>query len=593
MNLHEEEYIEDPETVRRRKSRKRESAQSRKRRRKRHAVRFLVPLLALAVFFICVIAAVIHFGINTGDGIGSSTKMADKTTLFPDSGGGVGLIYNNSYSEIPVSERSGKLYLPMSFVLSELNSTFYYDEGESVLLYSMAGETLRWGPSDGAFIEENGEVMLSLDVVGEHTNLEYNYLEDEPKRLVLQSEWGDVTTAAIEKDTSLRVSGSAKSDIIEPLVTGERVRMVSSNDAFCEILTEDGFLGYVDTRRLEDFRQSDEKPGREIEEPDPPFIGYPGRVILGWHQVTNKQANAYLSDMISGRTSLNVLGPTWFSLSDEEGNIQDLSSAEYVSEAHALGIKVWAVVDNFNLPDRFEAVDGTYRLLSSTSRRQKLVEVLVADTLAAGADGINVDFEQLSGETGVHFAQFIRELSIASHNAGLTLSVDNYVPREYSRHYHREVQGRWCDYCVIMGYDEYTYGSPEAGPVASLDYVESGIDQTLADVPPERVINGIPFYARLWTATGGQLSSQALGMSEAAAFVSSHGLSVRWDDAVGCDYAEGSNGSSSYQIWLENEKSITARLSLMQAKSIAGAAFWRLGLDNTDVWTPIAAYAGS
>ena len=54
------------------------------------------------------------------------------------------------------------------------------------------------------------------------------------------------------------------------------------------------------------------------------------------------------------------------------------------------------------------------------------------------------------------------------------------------------------DYVIIMGYDEHYATSPEAGSVASIGWVREGIENTLEEVPAEKVINAVPFYTRLW-----------------------------------------------------------------------------------------------
>lgn len=95
---------------------------------------------------------------------------------------------------------------------------------------------------------------------------------------------------------------------------------------------------------------------------------------------------------------------------------------------------------------------------------------------------------------------FIRELSIACRANNIILSIDNYVP-EYTYYYNRREQGIVADYVVIMGYDETLPSSETPGPVASLNFVRKGITDTLNVVDKSKVINGIPFYSRVWCTT--------------------------------------------------------------------------------------------
>ena len=210
----------------------------------------------------------------------------------------------------------------------------------------------------------------------------------------------------------------------------------------------------------------------------------------------------------------------------------------------------------------------------------------------SGADGINVDFERLSADTGQHFAQFIKELSVACHDNSLILSVDNYVPKEYTMFYNRKEQGVFADYVVIMGYDEHTTVSEEAGSVASLDFVLEGIENTLQEVPKEKVINGLPFYTRFWTVDENDniLDVQTLPMAKGTETVSAAGVTPEWDENTAQDYAEWKDGSKTNKIWLENAKSIQAKLDVMKVHDIGGAAIWQLAFGTDDVFAVIDEY---
>ena len=123
------------------------------------------------------------------------------------------------------------------------------------------------------------------------------------------------------------------------------------------------------------------------------------------------------------------------------------------------------------LVDNFSENMSTTTVLSNTAARQNLENQLVTYALKAGLDGINVDFESLSEDVGIHFLEFLRELSIECHKNNLVLSVDNPVPEDFTSHYDRAEQGRVVDYVIIMGYDEH-YAGGEAGSVSSIGYVE-------------------------------------------------------------------------------------------------------------------------
>ena len=145
------------------------------------------------------------------------------------------------------------------------------------------------------------------------------------------------------------------------------------------------------------------------------------------------------------------------------------------------------LIDNFN--------SGTDNLtfLSSTAARANIIQQLMTQAASVGLDGINLDFESITEEQAPHYIQFVRELSIACRNQGIVFSIDDPVPT-YSKHYDRTEQGIVADYVIIMGYDEHYAGSTDAGSVSSLGFVKAGIEDTLKEVPAQKVINAIPFY---------------------------------------------------------------------------------------------------
>jgi len=346
---------------------------------------------------------------------------------------------------------------------------------------------------------------------------------------------------------------------------------------------------------------SEQTESKAFEEPVYTNISKDYEINLVWHQVTEKSANDKLLTLLADTKGVNTISPTWFSLSDNEGNISSLADTTYVQHAHQLGIEVWGLVDNFN-----DAV-STYEVLSYTSKREKLTNQLIAAAIEYDLDGINIDFEELKTEEGEHFIQFIRELSIKCRNNGIVLSIDNYVPSEFSALYNRKEQGIVADYVIIMGYDEHFATSEEPGSVASIGFVRSGIENTLLEVPKEKVINAIPFYTRLWIETPKSeeeiaaetesteyipynLSSEVYSMANADKLMSANQITPVWDDTTGQYYANYQVDGITYEMWLEEETSIEEKMKLIDEYDLAGVACWKLGLEKQSIWDTIIKY---
>ena len=321
---------------------------------------------------------------------------------------------------------------------------------------------------------------------------------------------------------------------------------------------------------------------------------------MAWHNVTNQDANNAVAQRIAQTKGLTTLAPTWIHVADTNGNISSIASADYVSYAHKQNVEVWMTVRDFD--GGISSEQESYELLSYTSRRETLITQLIAEALRVGVDGINVDFEKISDKCGEHYIEFIRELSVKCRQNGLVLSVDNYVPKSFNTQYDRKEQGIVADYVVIMGYDEYYAGSPEAGPVSSYNYVKEGITETLKEVPAEKVISGIPFFTRLWKETpkteeelksdkGTDAEQYSTTVeSDAQAIVKQAGVDTTWDKKAGQNYATWEADGSKYEIWMEDSKSIEAKLKLMKKYKLAGTAEWSLGQESSDIWNLIQKY---
>lgn len=274
--------------------------------------------------------------------------------------------------------------------------------------------------------------------------------------------------------------------------------------------------------------------------------------------------------------------------------------------AHRMGLEVWALVDNFSLEI------SSYEILSKMSSRENLINNLISKTLEYNIDGINIDFETLSFDAGDGFIEFIRELSIKCRENGIILSIDNYVPTASTAHYNRREQGIVADYIIIMGYDEHYSGSSESGSTASYEFVKNGIEDTLKEVPANKIINALPFYTRVWketpesVATGNEggvlvedtnsefgryiLTSQAVSMAYAEKLLRDHGVTPKWIDALRQYYGEYEKDGCRYLIWLEEEESIRAKMELVTEYDIAGVAGWKLSLEKTGIFSIINEY---
>ncbi len=559
----------------------------------------LMPVL-IAIVLIIVVAG-IGFGAKIAEKYSYSKERADLTEYFGITGSDdVPIIMQNEQIEEHAKLWDGVCYFDFATVHKYFNDRFYEDKKEGLLLYTLPNAIVSVpigtttvkvstesaeGSRDYVIAKYEGDTLyVAADFVKEYANFSYA-LYTEPNHMQVYTQWGERQLATITKDTQLRYQGGIKSDILTDVSEGDKVIILEQMETWTKVKTGDAFIGYVENKKLSEPFADTPAPVTDYVEPVYESNTRDHKINLAWHAVAGVAGNDTLSEVMAQTKSINVISPTWFALSDNAGNFTSYATAEYVTQAHNMGLEVWGLVDNFTN----EGID-TYEVLAGTTTRTYLINGLIDTALAYDLDGINIDFENISLDAGEPFIEFIRELSIPCRQHGLVLSVDNYVPMGYTSHYNRKEQGVVADYVIIMGYDEHYNGSETAGSVASINFVEKGIADTVAEVPANKVINAIPFYTRIWETNGTTVSSQAVGMELAQQYISDHGIDISWDEVTCQNYGEYQSGSSYYQLWLEDADSIRVKLNIMSKYGIAGVAEWKLGFETASIWDVIEEY---
>mgnify|MGYP002801447110 CR=1 FL=1 len=597
---------------------------SRARRRRRNAV------IRWLIFIILILAAAGGFLI--WHRYGASNERADREQYYGlDQEDEIAVVVNNEVvrdeadssaeesetSPAPGKVYDGQYYIEYSVVRDRINSRFYWDPYENILLYTLPEGNVAVEVGSNEYTDvaekksadytilktEGSTAYIALPFIQEYTNMDYEVYDD-PVRAVITSEWGEIQTAEIKRDTEVRYQGGVKSPILTEIKKGSKVTVLEDENDWMKVGTEDGFIGYVRTRLLNDIHE--ETTSREFDEPVYTNISKDYTINMAWHNVSNSDANGYILQTIAETKGLTTIAPTWFSLADTEGNVTSLADADYVNYAHQSNLEVWAVLRDFH--GGINSYDETYEVLSYTSKRTRVINQVVAEAIENGIDGINLDFELVSAACGEHYIQFVRELSVRCRQNGLVLSVDNYVPQPYNEHYDIEEQGNVADYVVIMGYDEHTDGSYEAGSVASIGYLENGITDALKSVSADKLIAGVPFFTRLWFETPktedelaqeagteaasypNKVTSSAYGMDEAARVVEDAGVQAQWDSETMQNYAQWEADGGTYKIWLEDNQSLEEKLKVIKSNDLAGVAEWSLGMENSSVWDLILQY---
>lgn len=565
-----------------------------------------IPVI-LAIIMIVVVAW-IGFGNQLKDRFSYSQEVADLDEYFGvqmpsvnGSDGNVAIMLRDELLEEQAVVMDGEVYFEIRQVRKLLNDGFYVDEGEQKLIYTTADDNVialfgeknytdKRGLQETDYVvcrKQGEKLYLAAEYVKEFTNFSYQLFD---RHIQMDTEWGVREIRTVAKATQVRLKGGIKSPILASLEEGDTVILLSELENWSKVKTSDSIIGYVENKKLTGVETEVETPVTDVEPIQYSANLMDTKVCLGWHSIGGVGGNDTLNAMIKEGVGMNVIAPTWFSFTDNEGNFRSFAKANYVKKAHEKGLKVWGVWDDFNYRNETGTDISTYEIFSSTTKRTTLIERMIETALTLELDGINLDFEKITSDAGPHFVQFLRELSVVCRQKGIILSVDNYMPNQGNTYYRLDVQGKVADYVILMGYDEHWHGSKDPGSVASIGFVTDGIEKTLKAVPSEKVINALPFYTILWKTTGAEVTDSYITLVNQKDFLSRVKQEPEWDEETCQNYLEWESDGTLNQIWLEDVDSLKAKLNVMNAKKLGGVAVWRLGYGTGEAWELLKLY---
>ena len=532
------------------------------------------------VLVLVVVAALLLIAVLTENK--PSSRKIDLKEFFHSENGAMAVVRDNVLSHEEFLREDGTVYTSVAYLQEKLNKRFFFDKAENRLLYTRpegtaeADLTTQFGGKK-VLLERQGSVYVLLDYIGQFMPMSWTYYED-PEHLVLKTVYGEEGELKTLTKATVRAEASVSSPILAVLEVGEKLHYLEELAEWNYICTTDGIPGYVSKKEVSEPSIIVTKSG--FTEPVYKTVQEGTTVGLVWQQVGYRSDNDKLEELVAQSRGLSVISPTWLFLSGAEGKIVSLADPSYVERAHALGLKVWVLLNNMNYEIYGDELRSNFDI--TTNRRHLIASIM--DTLTeCGADGINIDIESLPAAGGRGFLQFIRELSVTCHQLGLTLSVDNYVPSPWTEYYNRTEQSVFADYIVVMGYDEHYAGS-EPGSTASLPFVIKGVEDTLSMVPAKQIIWAVPFFTRLWKGANEQVTSAVLRMSDIPSYIEKYQLSPTWDLDLGQYYVEFKIDQDPVRIWIEDAESMGLRLDSIASYGLAGIAAWRLGMEGADVW---------
>ena len=424
---------------------------------------------------------------------------------------------------------------------------------------------------------QNETIYMPISEMQDVYDMELNNINN--KTITIDSLDREQIKAYVKKKTAIKAKTSILSKTIEKIDKGSWVIYISDVDnKWSKIRTENGNIGYIKKDKLTNFvtiRENMEEE-KQISE----------KVNLVWDYYSEyAKAPDRTETEIEG---INVISPSFFYI-DEQGKFQENVGTEgekYIEWAHSKGYKVWPMVSNAN-----SKIDITSKILNDYNLRQDIIENIVKVCVKYNLDGINIDFENMYKEDKDKYSQFIIELTPRIKEIGLVTSVDVTAPDgsdTWSLCFDRNVIGDVADYIIFMAYDQYGTSSNKAGTTAGYNWVETSLKKFIEteEIKSDKIILGIPFYTRLWTEKGEELTSKAVNMKDIDETIPKN-IEKQWDDNLKQYYIEYSEKNATKKMWIEDEESIKEKLGLIGKYNLAGVASWEKDREKDNIWSLI------
>lgn len=290
---------------------------------------------------------------------------------------------------------------------------------------------------------------------------------------------------------------------------------------------------------------------------------------------------------------LDTVAPSYFNISEDGSLVLNHPSPSFISQMHARGLKVVPFLSNhWNRTAGINALKDVETLSSQ----------IAAYVEEYNLDGVNVDIENVTHEQKDQYTELVRllreklpegkELSVA-----VAANPNNWQVGWHGS-YDYAALAEHADYLMLMAYDEHFEGG-EAGPVASLDFVERSIQHALSYVSPDKLVLGIPLYGRVWSLDNSRIIGKGTGSRVIQDIVNTTGATVTYDETAQAVRAEFTITESSpqytvgsdfvllpgrYTAWYDDARSYQAKLSLIEKYGLKGAGSWALGQEDPSIW---------
>lgn len=308
------------------------------------------------------------------------------------------------------------------------------------------------------------------------------------------------------------------------------------------------------------------------------------REVYGWHPFW--RGTAYENYDFGLLSTVAYYGCAVDPSTGLPANLHQWSSTNLVELAHASGSRV-------DLTAYLYGRDAIGQFLSDSLRQKTLTDTLVGLIRARDADGICLDFQGVDEGLALSYGRFVRRMIIALREANPDYQLSLVLPAaDPDRGYDAGVLATYVDRFIVAAYEYPFAGRAVAGPVAPLEDGPGAAGSVSASVahylrqgaPKEKLILGVPYFGKKWQTQSVDPPSSALDQGEIILFSQfmeayrDHAL--QWDTTSAGSYRSWMKGDQSWQVWVDDYRSLSRKYQFVKQNDLAGVGIWALGYDH-------------
>ena len=197
-------------------------------------------------------------------------------------------------------------------------------------------------------------------------------------------------------------------------------------------------------------------------------------------------------------------------------------------------------------------------LVRSRENQQRLIWELGRTMQEKGYGGLDIDFEYVLAEDRAEYADFVRRATQVLNIFGYTVTVA-LAPKTSAQQrgllyegIDYRLLGEAANHVMLMTYEwGYSQGPPMA--VAPINMVRRVVEYAVSEIPPEKIILGIPNYGYDWPLPfeRGVTRARSLGTLEAVKLAVDFGVDIRFDETAMSPYFRYWQYGVQHEVWYE------------------------------------------